>query len=241
MIGIISRASARSAAIVHEEMRKGLNSLANIAYIAPWLGLFATVLTLPNSFGPVPGEKSMGLALLADGLSRSIWPTALGLLVGLISLSFHKYLNTALEAFDCEMKCTSLDFINQLTKYRGRWIVGSPMKPVRSGPVFAAEPPGELTLNLRLSSGSMVFTSAAVFMAWSLQVLRYFEHDYLPLASAPWAACKYVFFVFGVSCIPASVVTVRILRRGPGATAVLAAASCLAWCSAELILGVHLL
>jgi biopolymer transport protein ExbB/TolQ len=124
MIGAISRASECSAASVHEEMKEGLNILANIAYIAPWLGLFATVLTIPNSFVGFDGSASLGLALCADGLSRSIWPTALGLLVVLISLAFYKYLNATLEAFDREMKCASLDFVNQLTRYRGRWIVG---------------------------------------------------------------------------------------------------------------------
>lgn len=239
MIGAVSRACARSADAVHEEMNDGLNSLANIAYVAPWLGLFATVLTLPNSFGPVPGERSLGLALCAAGLSRSIWPTALGLLVGLLSLSFYKYLNTTLQTFDREMKCASLDLVNQLTRHHGRWTAGPPMKPARSGPIFGAEPVAELTLDLRLSLGSMLFTGAAVFIAWGLQVLRYFEHDYLPLASAPWAACKYVLFVFGVSCIPAYVVAGRILRRGLGVTAVLVAASCLVWCSVQLILSVQ--
>ena len=102
------------------------------------------------------------------------------------------------------------------------------------GSIFGAKPPVEFTLDLRLSFGSMLFTGAAVFLAWGLQVLR--EHDYLPLASAHSAACKYVLFVYGVSCIPAYVVAVRILRRWLGATAVLAAASCLVWCSVELIL-----
>ena len=105
-------------------MKEGLNSLANIAYIAPWLGLFATVLTIPNSFVGFDGPASLGLVLCADGLSRSIWPTALGLLVGLTSLAFYKYLNVTLEALDREMKCAFLDFVNQLTRFRGRWIVG---------------------------------------------------------------------------------------------------------------------
>jgi hypothetical protein len=59
MIGALSRASARSAASVHEEMKEGLNSLANIAYIAPWLGLFATVLTIPNSFVGFDGQRAL--------------------------------------------------------------------------------------------------------------------------------------------------------------------------------------
>jgi len=129
-IGAVSRAAARSADGVHEEMNDGLNRLANIAYIAPWLGLFATVLTIPNSFVGFDGPRTLGLALCADGLSRSIWPTALGLLVGLLSLSFYKYLNTTLQTFDREMKCASLDLVNQLARHHGRWTAGPPMRPM---------------------------------------------------------------------------------------------------------------
>jgi biopolymer transport protein ExbB/TolQ len=138
-IGAVSRAATLSADSVHVEMKDGVDNLANIAYIAPWLGLFATVLTIPNSFVGFDGPKSLALALVTGWLSRSIWPAAFGLLVGLISLSFHKYLNGALDTFECEMKCTSLDLVNQLVRYRGRWMVGPPMKPVGSGPVFGAE------------------------------------------------------------------------------------------------------
>jgi biopolymer transport protein ExbB len=140
MIGIVGRALVRSTDRVHEEMKDAVNSLANIAYIAPWLGLFATVLTIPNSFKGFDGPKSLGLAIVTAGLSISMWPTALGLLVGLTSLSFHKYLVCALDTFDGEMKCTSLDLVNQLVRHRGPWTVGPPMKHVGSGPIFGAEP-----------------------------------------------------------------------------------------------------
>jgi hypothetical protein len=123
------------ALVVHEDMRKGLHSLAKHFIYRSMARAVCHVLTLPNSFGAVPGDRGRCLNLCAAGLSRSMLPSALGLLVGLVSLSFSKYLNTTLEAFDRELKCTSLDLVNQITRFRGRWIVGPPMKPVHTGPV----------------------------------------------------------------------------------------------------------
>ena len=54
------RASARSAAVVHGELTRGLNSLATIASTAPWVGLFGTVLGIYNSFGGTVGSRGDG-------------------------------------------------------------------------------------------------------------------------------------------------------------------------------------
>jgi|ERR1035437_2309294 hypothetical protein len=113
------------------------------------------------------------------------------------------------------------------------------MPPVLGCPIFGASPLAELEQGVWCRS--LLQMAATLIAAWFLEAVRYFEHDYLTLASAPCAAFKYVLLVFGVSCIPAHVVSVKILRRGLRDTAVMAAASCLVWCSVELILGVHLL
>lgn len=120
-IGAIMRASARSAAVIHEEMKRGLNSLAAIASVAPWLGLLATVLGIPNSFVGCGNEKSTCMAAMADRLSGSIWPTALGLLVGLTSLWCYRWLTGSLETFDRDMESASTDLVSQLARYRGQW------------------------------------------------------------------------------------------------------------------------
>ena len=75
----------------------------------------------------------------------------------------------------------------------------------------------------------------------SRQAVRYFEIDLLPLSSATWASCRYVLFLFGISCVPPHVLWVKVLRRRRGGLAVLASALCLCWSVAELILRVHLL
>lgn len=240
IIGAIVRASARSAAVVHEDMKEGLNSLATIACIAPWLGLFGTLLGIANSFVGFDGPKDMGLAILAGRLSGSMWTAASGILVGLTSLWGYRYLTGSLEDFEREMESASFDLINQLARYRGRWKLGPTIEPAGGPYMFGAKSPGQMRQDQRFWYRSIFLTGAALVVGWCLQVVRYFEHDYLPLGSAPWAACKYVLFVFGVSCIPAYVLWVKVLCRRRVGFADLASALCLCWSVAELVLGVHL-
>jgi biopolymer transport protein ExbB/biopolymer transport protein TolQ len=108
------RASERSAALVHGELKRGLNSLATIASTAPWVGLFGTILGIHNSFGGVNGSKTSIMAYYFDGLSRAFVPCAIGLIVALVAMWCYKYLLTEVEAFDSEMESASLQLINDL-------------------------------------------------------------------------------------------------------------------------------
>ena len=110
------RASARSAAIVHGKMKRGLNSLATIASTAPWIGLLGTVRGFHDSFRGCDCSKESLLAVIFDGLSLALVPTALGIMVALAAMWCYKYLLTEVEAFDLEMESVSLELINHLAR-----------------------------------------------------------------------------------------------------------------------------
>ncbi len=113
-----NRASERSAAIVHAEMKRGLNSLASIAATAPFVGIFGTVFGIANSFTGVDGEKSAILAALEQSLSESLLPTELGLLVAMLAFCSYKYFAARLEDCDAEMRSASLQLLNELAVAR---------------------------------------------------------------------------------------------------------------------------
>src|ERR1700680_2563535 len=108
------RASERSAALVHGELKRGLNSLATIASTAPWIGLFVTILGIYNSFGGTVGSKESIMASIFDGLSRAFVPSAIGLVVALVAMWGYRHLLTELEAIACEMENASLQLRNDL-------------------------------------------------------------------------------------------------------------------------------
>jgi len=110
------RASARSASTVHLELKRGFSSLATIAFVAPGIGVFGTVLGIVNAFPGFDGEKSAIFGLVTGLLSEAIVPTAFGLLVGLLALWFYRYLNSKVEAFDLEMESAALELANRLSR-----------------------------------------------------------------------------------------------------------------------------
>ena len=114
VIDAVMRAAARSAAAVHGEMKRGVNSLATITCVAPFLGLLITVEGIYGSFVGCGGEKWTCLAAMVDRLSNAIARGALGLLVGIVSFWCYQYLQSRLEYLDIEMKDMTLELAHAL-------------------------------------------------------------------------------------------------------------------------------
>jgi biopolymer transport protein ExbB/TolQ len=117
-IGAVERAMARAAATVHSEMKRGVDSLATVVAIAPFMGVFATVFGIVFSFGGVCGERTAAMAAIADHISQAFVPIALSLFVAIPAQCCYGYLKSRVETFDMEMANASLDLINQLARYR---------------------------------------------------------------------------------------------------------------------------
>lgn len=136
-IGAARRAAAHAAARSHEEMRRGVASLAGIAAVAPLIGLFGTVLGIVGSLRSYGSSSSTILADITERLSQSMLPTVLGLLVGILSFWFYRYLNSQMEVFDLEMENASVDLVNRLIVHLGR--LRQPTARVRLSPAAPRE------------------------------------------------------------------------------------------------------
>jgi biopolymer transport protein ExbB/TolQ len=120
VLNAVQRASAHSALVVHLEMKRGLHSLASIAFSAPLVGLLGTLWGIVGSFRGIAGERWSDYADIVNGLSQSLLPAALGILVAVIAFGGYRYFLDRLDEFDVEMKIASLQLIDQLaffTKY----------------------------------------------------------------------------------------------------------------------------
>ena len=113
-LGAVKRASARSATIIHGEMKRELNSLASIAVTAPFVGFLGTVIVIFGSFRGIGSEKRAVLIWFATALPESLAPTALGLVVAVLAFCFYRYLSARLENFDIEMRNASLELVDEL-------------------------------------------------------------------------------------------------------------------------------
>jgi biopolymer transport protein ExbB/TolQ len=115
------RAAERAAAVVHEEMKRGLTGLATVPTLAPWIGLFGTLMGILGSFKGISGNKTPIMAAIAKDLSDACVPTALGLLLGLAALLCYQYLASRLDVFNREMEGASLALVNQLSRRSLNW------------------------------------------------------------------------------------------------------------------------
>src|SRR5882724_5564999 len=109
------RASARSAAVVHGELKRGVSSLATIASTAAWVGLLGTVLGIHDSFGgAINGSKESIVAAIFDRLWQAFLPCAVGLVIALGAMWSYKYLLSEVEALDSDMENASVQLIKDL-------------------------------------------------------------------------------------------------------------------------------
>jgi biopolymer transport protein ExbB/TolQ len=84
-------------------MARGLDGLATVAATAPFLGLLGAVSGIFGSFRGTTGPKLNIMAAMANDLSRSMIPLALGLAVATLASAGYRYLHSCLADFDIEM------------------------------------------------------------------------------------------------------------------------------------------
>ena len=75
------------------EMRRGLWVIGTIGSLAPFIGLFGTVVGIMKAFHQIATEGSGGFEVVAAGISEALIATAVGLGVAIIALAFYNYLN----------------------------------------------------------------------------------------------------------------------------------------------------
>ena len=112
------RALERAEAIVHAELKRGLNGLATIGSTAPFVGLFGTVVGILNAFKGISGAKATGLAAVAGGISEALVTTAIGLFVAIPAVWMFNYFTGRVEGFDVEMENSSSELIDYFLKRR---------------------------------------------------------------------------------------------------------------------------
>jgi biopolymer transport protein ExbB len=74
------------------ELRRGLWVLGTIGSLAPFVGLFGTVIGIMRAFHQMATEGSGGFAVVAAGISEALIATAAGLGVAIFALGFYNYL-----------------------------------------------------------------------------------------------------------------------------------------------------
>ena len=92
------RVLATQRAEMTHEMRRGIWVIGTVGSLAPFVGLFGTVVGIIRAFGDMSEGGGGGFAVVAGSLSEALIATAAGLGVAIIALLIYNYLNTRVSA-----------------------------------------------------------------------------------------------------------------------------------------------
>lgn len=77
--------------VVHG-MRRGVWLIGTVGSLAPYIGLFGTVIGIIRAFQSMAVEGTGGFEVVAAGISEALVATAAGLVVAIVALAFFNYL-----------------------------------------------------------------------------------------------------------------------------------------------------
>lgn len=88
--------TARLEASAH--LKKGVWVIGTVGSLAPFIGLFGTVIGIIKAFGQMAIHGSGGFAVVAAGISEALVATAAGLAVAIVALLAYNYLQVRIAA-----------------------------------------------------------------------------------------------------------------------------------------------
>src|SRR5438552_4233482 len=85
---------------VGEELRRGMNVVATVGSISPFVGLLGTVVGIIGAFQGIGSAGSAGIGPVMAGISEALIETAFGLMVAIPAVIAFNYLNTKIGAIE---------------------------------------------------------------------------------------------------------------------------------------------
>ena len=113
------RELARVAEIVGADCRRGMNALASIASVAPFVGLFGTVVGIIAAFEGIAKTGSGGLGSVAAGIAEALIVTGIGLGVAIPAVLLFNFLSGKIDRFELSLQTASGELVDQLEKNHG--------------------------------------------------------------------------------------------------------------------------
>jgi len=96
------------------ELRRGLWFVGTIGSLAPYIGLFGTVVGIMRSFQQIGITGDTGFDTVAAGISEALIATAVGLLVAIVALIIFNWLQTRVAVISQVMARSSERFVQAL-------------------------------------------------------------------------------------------------------------------------------
>ena len=99
-----------------QKLEAGLNFLAIIGSVAPFVGLFGTVWGIMSSFQGIAISKNTSLAVVAPGIAEALLATGIGLFAAIPAVFFYNIFSNKINQFVERANNFSLQLMNALSR-----------------------------------------------------------------------------------------------------------------------------
>jgi biopolymer transport protein ExbB len=110
------REMSRAGEAVSAELRTGMSVLASVGSVAPFVGLFGTVLGIISTFQSIQASGSGGLGAVSAGIAEALVVTALGLCVAIPAVLLFNYLSARIERLELRLTHSAGEFLEELER-----------------------------------------------------------------------------------------------------------------------------
>ena len=111
-LSAVDRALLRAATVEINKLEKRVPFLATVASVAPFIGLFGTVVGITIAFQRIGTTGSTNLAVVGPSISEALIATAAGLFAAIPAVLAYNHFSTRMKVFAAEMDDFSLEFLN---------------------------------------------------------------------------------------------------------------------------------
>jgi len=111
--------SERQREKVGSELRRGMNVLATVGSIAPFVGLLGTVVGIIAAFQGIGATGSGGIAAVSTGIAEALVETAFGLMVAIPSVMLFNYLNARVAGIELALSRSLGELMDEMEGQHG--------------------------------------------------------------------------------------------------------------------------
>jgi biopolymer transport protein ExbB len=102
------------------ELRRGLNVLATVGSIAPFVGLLGTVIGIIAAFQGIGAAGAGGIAAVSTGIAEALVETAFGLMVAIPAVILFNYLNARVTNIEIALGRSLGELLDEMENHHGR-------------------------------------------------------------------------------------------------------------------------
>ncbi len=131
----VETAVERERQAVALRLRSHLWLLGTIGAVAPFVGLFGTIVGIMRAFHQIYATGQGGFAVVAEGISEPLVTTAGGIVAAVMAVVLYNYFKSRVQRSLVELKLVADEFLEVLKERNG---AGMPLAPLASVPAEKA-------------------------------------------------------------------------------------------------------